>query len=127
MACCNLSESFENSATITVGFTDAVSGAKQVQLLGLSGIYSQMMDENVPTLRGLASSFGWSYTPGSWLESIQSSKGASSVVNGYESITGQLNVEHKKPHKSEYLFGNIVVEDAKRTEGNVTSAGQVNE
>ena len=122
MACCNLSESFENSATITVGYTDAVSGAKQVQLLGLSGIYSQMMDENVPTLRGLASTYGWSYTPGAWLESIQISKGASSVVNGYESITGQINVEHKKPNNTTPLFVNLFVDDAKRTEGNITMA-----
>ncbi|MDR0394862.1 MAG: TonB-dependent receptor [Tannerella sp.] len=127
MACCNLSESFENSATITVGFTDAVSGAKQVQLLGLSGIYSQMMDENVPTMRGLASTYGWSYTPGSWLESIQISKGASSVVNGYESITGQINLEHKKPNNTEPLFVNIYVDDAKRVEANVTSGVQVAE
>lgn len=127
MACCNLSESFENSATITVGFTDAVSGAKQVQLLGLSGIYSQMMDENVPTMRGLAATYGWSYTPGSWLESIQISKGASSVVNGYESITGQINIEHKKPNNTEPLFVNIYVDDAKRIEANVTSGVQVAE
>ena len=125
MACCNLSESFENSATITVGYTDAVSGAKQVQLLGLSGIYSQMMDENVPTLRGLASTYGWSYTPGPWLESIQISKGASSVVNGYESITGQINVEHKKPNNTTPLFINLFVDDAKRTEANITAATKI--
>jgi outer membrane receptor protein involved in Fe transport len=127
MACCNLSESFENSATITVGFTDAVSGAKQVQLLGLSGIYSQMLDENVPVMRGLASTYGWNYTPGAWLESIQISKGASSVVNGYESITGQINVEHKKPDSTEEpLFINLYADDAKRFEGNLTSAARVN-
>jgi hypothetical protein len=127
MACCNLSESFENSATITVGFTDAVSGAKQVQLLGLSGIYCQMTDENVPTLRGLASTYGWSYTPGYWLESVQISKGASSVINGYESVSGQINVEHKKPNKSEPLFINLFIDDAKRMEANVTTATKLND
>lgn len=127
MACCNLSESFENSATITVGYTDAVSGAKQVQLLGLSGIYCQMMDENVPTLRGLASTYGWSYTPGPWLESVQISKGASSVVNGYESVTGQINVEHRKPNNTNPLFINLFVDDAKRTEANVTAATKIND
>jgi outer membrane receptor for ferrienterochelin and colicin len=125
MACCNLSESFENSATITAGFTDAVSGAKQVQLLGLSGIYSRVTDENVPAMRGLASTYGWNYIPGSWLESIQISKGASSVANGYESITGQINVEHKKPDDTEPLFVNLYVDDAKRVEGNLTSAVRV--
>jgi len=134
MACCNLSESFENSATVTVGFTDAVSGAKQVQLLGLSGIYTQMMDENIPTLRGLASTYGWSYTPGSWLESIQISKGASSVINGYESVSGQINLEHKKPNHTEPLFINLYIDDTGknfmdegpgRYEANVTTATQV--
>jgi hypothetical protein len=126
MACCNLSESFENSATVTVGFTDAVSGAKQVQLLGLSGIYSQMLAENVPTMRGLAATYGWNYTPGTWLESIQISKGASSVVNGYESVTGQINLEFKKPNLTESLFINLYTDDARRYEGNLTSAVQVN-
>ncbi len=126
MACCNLSESFENSASITVGYTDAVSGAKQVQLLGLSSIYSQITDENVPMLRGLSSTYGWSYIPGPWLESVQLSKGASSVVNGYESVSGQINVEHKKPNLSEPLFINLYVDDAKRMEANVTTTTQIN-
>jgi outer membrane receptor protein involved in Fe transport len=125
MACCNLSESFENSATVTVGFTDAVSGAKQVQLLGLSGIYSQLLTENVPTHRGLLSTFGMSYIPGSWLESIQISKGASSVVNGYESITGQINLEMKKPNYTEPLFINVYGDQLGRYEANVTAATKV--
>ena len=125
LACCNLSESFENSATVTVGFTDAVSGAKQVQLLGLSGIYTQIQSENIPTLRGLASTYGWSYIPGSWLESIQISKGASSVVNGYESIAGQINLEYKKPNNTEPLFVNLYTNQYGCYEGNVTAAVQV--
>jgi outer membrane cobalamin receptor len=125
MACCNLSESFENSATVTVGFTDAVSGAKQVQLLGLSGIYSQMLDENIPTMRGLAGAFGWSYTPGPWLESIQISKGASSVLNGYESVSGQINLEFKQPHNSDQLFVNLYGDESQRFEANLTAAGKI--
>ncbi|MDR0547504.1 MAG: TonB-dependent receptor [Dysgonamonadaceae bacterium] len=125
MACCNLSESFENSATVTVGFTDAVSGVKQVQLLGLSGLYSQLLTENVPMHKGLLSTFGWSYVPGSWLESIQISKGASSVVNGYESVSGQINVEMKKPNYTEPLFINLYADRQGRYEANVTSAAKV--
>jgi outer membrane cobalamin receptor len=127
MACCNLSESFENSATVTVGFSDAVSGAKQVQLLGLSGNYTQLMAENVPTLRGLATSFGWSFTPGSWLESIQLSKGASSVVNGYEAISGQINLEFKKPNNTEPLFINLFADEFGCYEANITAATQVSD
>ncbi len=127
MACCNLSESFENSASVTVGYTDAVSGAKQVQLLGLSGIYSQMLAENIPTMRGLASTYGWSYSPGTWLESIQVSKGASSVVNGYESVTGQINLEFRKPETSEPLFINLYGDESLRFEANIAAAIPVTE
>jgi len=125
MACCNLAESFENSATISVGFTDAVSGAKKIQMLGLSGIYSQMLMENIPTMRGLAASFGWSQTPASWLESIQVSKGNSSVVNGYESITGQINLEFKKPDKTDDLSVDLFADDANEYEINLTGARKV--
>jgi hypothetical protein len=125
MACCNLAESFENSATITSGYTDAVSGVKQIQLLGLSGIYGQVLAENIPTIRGLASIFGWNYTPGTWLEGIQLSKGASSVVNGYEAITGQIDLEYKKPEKREDLFINVVADTSKCVDVTLTSSRKV--
>ena len=85
MACCNLAESFENSASVTVGYSDAVTGARQIRLLGLSGVYTQMLDEARPVMRGFAAPFGLSYVPGQWLESIQIAKGASSVISGVES------------------------------------------
>jgi outer membrane receptor for ferrienterochelin and colicins len=105
-ACCNLSESFETNASVDVSYSDAVTGAKQIQLLGLAGTYSQIQVENIPALRGLASTFGLSYVPGSWMESIQVSKGTASVANGYESIAGQINVEYKKPWEDEVFFVN---------------------
>ena len=106
MACCNLAESFENSASVTVGFSDAITGARQIRLLGLSGVYMQMLDENRPVMRGLSSPFGMTYIPGPWLESIQIAKGSPSVINGAESMTGQINLEHKKPTDEKPLFVN---------------------
>ena len=91
-ACCNLSESFETSASVDVAYSDAATGAKQIRLLGLSGTYVQMLTENTPNIRGLAQAFGMEYIPGPWMEAIQVSKGTSSVVNGYEAIAGQINV-----------------------------------
>jgi hypothetical protein len=85
-ACCNLSESFETNATIDVSMSDAISGAKKIQLLGLDAVYTQLQFENIPFLRGLESAFGMSVIPGTWLESIQITKGTGSVVNGYESM-----------------------------------------
>lgn len=96
-ACCNLSESFETNASVSVQYADAVTGAKQIQFLGLGGQYVQTNVENIPTIRGLASTFGLNYIPGTWITSIDVGKGAGSVVNGYESMTGQLNIELQKP------------------------------
>ncbi len=125
-ACCNLSESFETNASVDVSFSDAVSGAKQIQLLGLSGNYSQLMTENIPNIRGLGTAFGLNYIPGSWMQSIQISKGAASVKNGYESITGQINTEYKKPDDSELLFLNLYANNYGKTEGNIYSATKLN-
>lgn len=106
-ACCNLAESFETNPSVDVSYNDAVSGAKQIRLLGLDGIYSQLQTENISNFRGLATGFGLTYIPGPWMESIQVSKGAASVVNGYESITGQINVAFKKPDSDERMHLNL--------------------
>lgn len=122
MACCNIGESFENSASISVGYSDAVSGARQIRLLGLSGVYTQMLEENRSDMRGLATPFGLSFTPGAWLESIQIAKGVGSVLQGYESITGQINLEYRKPTTPEPLFLNLYLDRFGRTELNVASS-----
>ncbi len=127
MACCNLAESFENSASVSVGYSDAVSGAKQIKLLGLSGTYVQMLDENKPIMRGLASPFGLTYIPGQWLESIQIAKGPSSVINGLEGLTGLINMEHRKPTAENPLFVNLFMSDELMFEANIASSLQLNE
>ena len=126
-ACCNLAESFETNASVDVSYSDAISGARQIQMLGLSGIYSQIMTENVPLIRGLATPFGLNYIPGSWMESIQVAKGTSSVVQGYESITGQINVEYKKPETSNKFFLNLYGNSNLRFEGNADGAVKIND
>lgn len=126
-ACCNLAESFETNASVDVSYSDAISGARQIQLLGLSGIYSQIMTENVPLIRGLATPFGLSYIPGSWMESIQIAKGTSSVVNGYESLTGQINVEYKKPATEPPLFINVFGNSNLRFEANADGGVKIND
>ena len=127
MACCNLAESFENSASVTVGYSDAVTGARQIRLLGQSGIYTQMLDENRPVMRGLSAPFGLSYVPGQWLESIQISKGVSSVINGVESMTGQINLEHRKPTDEKPLYVQASVMNDGKADLNVISSLQLDE
>ncbi len=126
-ACCNLSESFETNASVDVSYSDAVSGVKQIRLLGLSGRYSQINLENIPILRGAETAFGLEYIPGTWMESIQISKGTAAVKNGYESITGQINVRYKQPDGDEklqvYTYGN---QDGK-IENNLSYSFKVND
>ncbi|GAB3881822.1 TonB-dependent receptor [Spirosoma agri] len=117
-ACCNLSESFETNASVSVSYSDAVTGAKQIQFLGLGGQYVQTNVENIPTVRGLATTFGLNYIPGTWITSIDVGKGAGSVVNGYESMSGQMNVELQKPDDKQTLFLNGYVNSFGRLEGN---------
>lgn len=125
MACCNLAESFENSASVTVGYSDAVTGARQIRLLGLSGTYTQMLDENRPVMRGITAPYGLSYVPGPWLESIQIAKGSPSVINGLESMTGQINLEHKKPTEEKPLFIQASMMSDTKADFNATSAWQL--
>ncbi|GAB3335499.1 TonB-dependent receptor [Larkinella ripae] len=118
-ACCNLSESFETNASVNVSYSDAITGAKQIQMLGLSGYYVQTNVENIPTIRGLASTFGLNFVPGTWISSIDIGKGAGSVVNGYEGMTGAINVELQKPDAQERIVANAYANSFGRVEGNL--------
>lgn len=106
-ACCNLSESFETNPSIDVNFADAISGTRQIKMLGLTSPYILIATENIPTVRGASQAYGLTFTPGTWVESIQITKGAGSVVNGYESMAGQINVELQKPTKDDRFFLNL--------------------
>lgn len=121
-ACCNLSESFETNATIDVTFSDAISGAKQIKMLGLDGIYTQITQENLPLIRGISTAFGLTHTPGTWIESIQVIKGAGSVVNGFESFTGQINVNYQSAEFADKLFWNSYVNSEGKIENNLQLA-----
>ncbi len=120
-ACCNLSESFETNASVDVNYTDAVSGTKTIRMLGLDGIYSQIMYENIPFIRGLESKYGLTLLPGTWVESIQITKGSGAVTNGYESMTGQINVEFQKPDQNEreQVYANLYLNNMLRKEVNL--------
>ena len=118
-ACCNLGESFTTNPSVDVNYADATTGAQQIKLLGLSGTYVQMLTENIPNYRGVAAPYALGYIPGPWMQSIQVSKGASSVKNGYESITGQINVEFKKPQATPFADANIYYNTKGKLEANL--------
>ena len=126
-ACCNLAGSFENSASVDVNYSDAATGAQTIQLLGLSGKYVQLLHENTPGVRGLSEVLGLEFIPGPWMESIQISKGTSSVRNGYEALTGQINVEFLKPQLQAPLEVNLMMDDNVDVELNVTGGWKVDD
>ena len=117
-ACCNLGESFTTNPSVDVSYNDAATGAKQIKLLGLSGSYVQMLTENIPNFRGLAMPYALGYVPGPWMQSIQVSKGAASVKNGYESVTGQINIEYLKPQSDPNFNANAFIDSESRYEFN---------
>ncbi|WP_104734645.1 TonB-dependent receptor [Hanstruepera ponticola] len=117
-ACCNLSESFETNPSIDVNFADAISGTRQIKMLGLTSPYILITTENIPSIRGASQAYGLSFIPGTWVESIQITKGAGSVVNGFESIAGQINTELVKPSTDDKLFVNFYGASSQRMELN---------
>lgn len=125
-ACCNLSESFETNPSVDVSFNDGVTGTKQIQLMGLAGQYTYMTVENMPGPRGLAIASGLNSIPGTWIESIQISKGPGSVLNGPEGLAGQVNIELKKPEKMENLFLNGYVNQMGKTDINLNLSKRLN-
>lgn len=121
-ACCNLSESFETNASVDAYYANAATGARQIRLLGLDGQYVQMLTENIPNMRGLAKPYGLAYIPGPWMEGISVSKGTSSVKSGYESITGQINIEYLKPETADLFYFNAFASTMGRTETNLAGS-----
>ena len=117
-ACCNLSESFETNPSIDVNFSDAVTGTRQIKMLGLTSKYILITEENIPSIRGASQAYGLSFIPGTWVESIQITKGAGSVVNGFESIAGQINTELQKPTSDDTFFLNLYGASSERLELN---------
>jgi outer membrane receptor for ferrienterochelin and colicins len=126
-ACCNLSESFETNPAVDASVTDAVTGTRQIKMLGLAGPYVQINRENIPDIRGLSALYGMTYTPGPWIESMQLLKGPGPVVNGFESMAGQINVELKKPQAGERLHVNLYGNEGGRMEANVNWRSELNE
>jgi len=126
-ACCNLSESFETNATVDVSFSNAVTGTKQLKMLGLDQKYTSLTKELLPEVRGLASAYGLSFIPGRWIESIQLTKGGSTVTNGYESITGQINTELLKNAEKPETSLNLFADFNGRTEANITSVSKIDD
>lgn len=126
-ACCNLGESFTTNPSVDVSYSDAATGARQIKLLGLSGTYVQMLTENIPNLRGASIPYSLGYIPGPWMQAIQVSKGAASVKNGYESLTGQIDIEYLKPQGTDGVRGNLYLDSYLRQEANADASIHLND
>ena len=126
-ACCNLSESFETNATVDVSFNNAVTGTKQLKMLGLDQKYTSLTKELLPEIRGISSAYGLNFIPGRWIGGIQLTKGGSTVTNGYESITGQINTELLKYKGKDETTFNLFADQNARLETNITQVSSLSE
>ena len=126
-ACCNLSESFETNATVDVSLSDGVSGSKRIQMMGLNGRFTQLQFENIPFMNNLDQAFGLGSVPGTWIESIQITKGTGTVTNGYESMAGLINLEYRKPDNIEKLYFNLYGNIQGRTDINLHGGKQISD
>ncbi len=118
-ACCRLSESFDNSGSVSVSETDAVTGAKEMEILGLRGIYSLMTLDNMPDFSGINYPFALDMIPGTWLNQVAISKGISNAINGSNGFSGQVNIGLKNPFEEPPLFVNVYGNTMGRFEANV--------
>ncbi|NND34605.1 MAG: TonB-dependent receptor [Saprospiraceae bacterium] len=126
-ACCNLSESFETSPSVDVAFTDAITGTRQIQMLGLAGPYIQITRESMPYIRGLSSLYGLTAVPGTWVSGMQLNKGTGAVANGFESIAGQINIEMRKPTGDDKMYLNFYADEGARFEGNLNLSQEIDD
>ncbi len=108
-ACCDLAGCFNTQASVKPNTTNVVTNAKELRILGLSGVYNQVLVDGFPLIQGSSYTYGISTIPGTLIDRIYVAKGANSVLQGFESISGQINVLLKDPSKSEKLLLNAYV------------------
>ena len=105
-ACCDLAGCFETQTSVSPQVTNVVTNAKELRIAGLSGVYNQVLIDGFPMIQGLSYTYGISSVPGTLVENIYVAKGANSVLQGFESISGQINVITKDPDLEAPLFLN---------------------
>ena len=108
-ACCDLAGCFETQTTVQPQTTNVVTNAKELRILGLSGVYNQILVDGFPVIQGLSYTYGISSIPGTVVGNIYVAKGANSVLQGFESISGQINVETKDPDNTDKVYLNAYV------------------
>lgn len=105
-ACCDLAGCFGTQASVQPQTTNVVTNAQELRILGLSGVYNQVLFDGLPMIQGLSYTYGISTYPGTVVDNIYVSKGTTSVLQGFESISGQINLVSRQPEKTDRLFLN---------------------
>lgn len=105
-ACCDLAGCFETQATVQPVTTNIITNSKELRILGLSGVYNQVLIDGMPMVQGLTYTYGISGYPGTLVDNIYIAKGANSVLQGFESISGSINVTLKEPDEGNRLLLN---------------------
>lgn len=118
-ACCSLAGCFSTNSNVEANVTNVVTDAKELRILGLSGVYNQVLVDGLPLIQGLAYPYGPNSYPGTMIEKIFVTKGANSVLQGFESISGQINMEFHQPESAPTLFLNAFANSFGETQYNV--------
>lgn len=126
-ACCSLAESFVTTASVDNTVADAVTGTRKIEMLGLQGQYLMISRSNMPDVRALSTVNGLSFVPGPWIQSMQINPGTASVANGFEGMTGQINVETRKPDAEEKLIAHVYGNQSGRLEANLIFNQKIND
>ncbi|MFZ4560130.1 MAG: TonB-dependent receptor [Saprospiraceae bacterium] len=114
-ACCDLAGCFETQASVQPQTTNVLTNSKELRILGLSGVYNQVLVDGFPMVQGLSYTYGISGIPGALVDNIYVAKGANSVLQGFESISGQINVETLDPEHDKRLRLNLYMNRFKET------------
>lgn len=105
-ACCDLAGCFGTQASVQPQTTNVITNAQELRILGLSGVYNQLLFDGLPMLQGLSYTYGVSTYPGTIVDNIYVSKGTTSVLQGYESMSGQVNLVSISPSRADKVYLN---------------------
>jgi len=124
-ACCDLSGCFGKNSSVEVAVTDIITDSKELKILGLEGVYTQILIDNMPMMNGLNVKYGVSSISGSMIDRITISKGSNSVINGYESISGIMNVILRDYDNSDLVLVNGFINNSLEKQFNMNLTNQL--
>ncbi|MAT38973.1 MAG: TonB-dependent receptor [Ectothiorhodospiraceae bacterium] len=125
-ACCDLAGCFSRTTGVDNEAADVITDTKQLKMLSVDGVYTQVLIDNIPWMtNGLNTRFAVSHIPGTQLDKIAVSKGLGSVLQGYESISGQVNAILKDAEADNLAMFNMFANSFRESQYNLNAVQKV--